>query len=85
MHGRSHAAKTKSERSDAARSACLLGAAEREHRTGHSLEDRFESDIIPQLRHLLGEQAFLVAWVQGQAMSLDETVRYAIEELPRML
>src|SRR5262249_21613420 len=66
--------------------ARLVGAAEHlhgVHRVPLSPVDRRDYDVVPGLRAALGEEMFAAAWAQGQAMSLDEAVRYATEVLDR--
>lgn len=68
-----------------ARGARLLGA-------GASVNPRFGSlysspdlrvdgeDSVATVRSVLGEEAFAKAWAEGQAMTLDEAVEYALAE-----
>lgn len=65
-----------------ARAARLFAAAERQRET-HDLPlppvDRGDYDAAPSLRALLGHEAFEAAWAQGQAMSMEQAVAYAVE------
>ena len=37
-------------------------------------------ELVTALRASLGEDAFAAAWAEGEAVSLDEAVAYAMEE-----
>jgi hypothetical protein len=63
---------------------CLAGASAR-LRDGTSAEPsqieqaELESVLAP-IRHELGEAAVAAAWAEGQAMTLEEAIEYALEE-----
>jgi tetratricopeptide (TPR) repeat protein len=67
------------------RAAQLLGAAETLLKAIHSQldrADRTESERnLAYVRAQLDEAAFTAAWMEGQAMTLEQAVAYALEEL----
>ena len=66
------------------RAARLIGAAENFYtplRFEMSAKERAEHDrVIAAARLALGEEAFAKAWAEGQSMSLEEAVIYALDE-----
>jgi predicted ATPase/DNA-binding SARP family transcriptional activator len=66
------------------RATRLLGAAENSYapiRFEMSAKERAEHDqAIASARAALGEEAFAKAWAEGQAMTLEEAVAYALED-----
>jgi Tfp pilus assembly protein PilF len=68
----------------AERAARLFGAAERLREAGGVLlypADRAEYDLsVAAARTALGEQAFAMAWAEGQAIPLEQAIRAALEE-----
>ena len=64
------------------RSALLFGAADALYpplRFEMSARERVEHDqAVAAARAVLGEDAFAKAWAEGQAMSLEEAVAYAL-------
>jgi hypothetical protein len=40
----------------------------------------YERDVA-LARAQLGEEAFVIAWATGQAMSLEQAIAYALEEI----
>jgi predicted ATPase/DNA-binding CsgD family transcriptional regulator len=70
----------------ALRAARLLGAAAAlQEVTGDFLEpvDRADYDAnVAMTRARLSEQAFAAAWAEGQAMTMDEAIAYALEPIP---
>ena len=68
-----------------ARAVRLLGAADAIHqatgrRTPASVRQDQETEST-LLREALGDAAFETAWNEGRAMSVDQAVRYALEEI----
>ena len=65
------------------RAAQLLGARESIHDSiGSNLDpglQRFHTSFIVQTRAMLDEPAFVSAWGEGRAMTLDEAVAYALD------
>jgi len=65
------------------RAARLLGAAEMLAEEFPEAERPFwHKEIapkVPELRGSMGEEAFVQAWEEGRAMSMEEAVRYALE------
>ena len=70
----------------ALRAAKLLGAADTQIKAGASYWDAAESRYIERAVSMavaqLGEPAFEEAWVEGQAMTLEQAVDYALETEP---
>ena len=66
-----------------ARAVRLFGAecARRPGRLVIRPGERYEEDLAHG-RRALGSAAFLATWSEGQAMSLDEAVAYALAEAP---
>lgn len=68
-----------------ARAVRLLGAADAIQRAaGRSTPARVREQIDTEtvlLRQELGEEAFAAAWNEGRAMTIDQAVRYALEEI----
>src|SRR5205814_981860 len=67
------------------RAACLFAAASgiRESRGAEWFEGEVRPDPTPhiaRLRSVFGKEAFDETWAQGQAMTLDEALDYALEE-----
>jgi predicted ATPase/DNA-binding SARP family transcriptional activator len=66
------------------RAARLFGASQKFHSPflfEMSAKERAEHDeVIAAICASLGEQAFAAAWEQGKTMTLDEAVKYALEE-----
>jgi len=66
------------------RTARLFGAVETLYvplRFEMSAAERAEHDqAVAATRAALGEEAFSAAWAEGQAMTLEEAVAYALEE-----
>jgi hypothetical protein len=63
--------------------AQLLAAARLHEEIGHMHPvDRgdYERDVA-LARAQLGEEAFVIAWATGQAMSLEQAIAYALEEI----
>ncbi len=64
-----------------ARAVSVFGAAERQRET-HNMPlpplDRSDYNAVPQLRATLGEEFFTIAWAEGQVMTLDQAVAYAL-------
>jgi predicted ATPase/DNA-binding CsgD family transcriptional regulator len=71
-------------RGDPERAARLLGASDALFKTmglGLQPPDQPEIDRYKtSMREQLGEKAFKTAWEQGQAMSLEQAIAYALEE-----
>ena len=69
---------------DARRAARLLGAAAAHiERSGTKLAQTDRDDIewaIATVRRKLDEATWQAAWAEGQAMSLEQAVAYALEE-----
>jgi tetratricopeptide (TPR) repeat protein len=68
------------------RGARLAGAASKLRDLIHApiplvSRDAIERDLA-RARATLGEEAFAAAWVEGQAMTLEQAVAYALEEPP---
>jgi predicted ATPase/DNA-binding SARP family transcriptional activator len=66
------------------RAARLLGATEGWHQnfkfTRTPLERQERESAISFLRQALGEEAFEIAWQEGQAMPLEQTIEYARQQ-----
>jgi hypothetical protein len=73
-------------RGQAARGVTLLAACARSEGplgTVHMPAVRAEAPgFLERARQALGEAAYGAAWAEGQAMTLDEAVAYALEEAP---
>jgi tetratricopeptide (TPR) repeat protein len=71
-------------RLDTERAARLLGAAEalRQSKTVPSMpwERRQCERAVAAVRGCLGERAFAAAWAEGQAMTVQQAVEYALQE-----
>ena len=67
------------------RATCLLGATEAWHaRFYHSRTPRERQEreaCIAALRAAMAEQAFAAAWAEGETMTQEQAVAYALEEL----
>jgi predicted ATPase/DNA-binding CsgD family transcriptional regulator len=65
--------------------ACLLGATHTWHTktqlTRSPRERQEREDCIATLRTRVSEEAFATAWAEGQALSQEQAVAYALEEL----
>ena len=67
------------------RAACLRGATAALHeqtgrRTSPWVREEAEAELA-LLRDTLGESAFEAAWEEGRALTIDQAVRYALEEI----
>jgi hypothetical protein len=47
-----------------------------------SVEQKDREQLLRRVREELGDEAFLQAWEEGRAVSLDEAVVYALGERP---
>ncbi|HZO25026.1 MAG TPA: LuxR C-terminal-related transcriptional regulator [Chloroflexota bacterium] len=65
---------------DATRLFSAIDAFRHQHRLGplHNM-DRELDRALPMLRHGLGEQEFAQAWAEGQTMTFEQIVTYALE------
>jgi len=68
---------------DAACAARLLGAAQALRSAAgvdlNPLQHPLHEDAVAATRAALGEEAFAAAWAEGQAMTLEQAVAYALE------
>ena len=71
---------------DAEGAARLFGAAEALRQAIgapiHPPESALYESCIEAVRCRLGRQAFEAAWAEGRALSLEQAVAFALEELP---
>jgi hypothetical protein len=67
---------------EAARGTRLFGAAEKQRGT-HDLPlnpvDRADYVSLISLRAMLGTTAFTLAWAEGQAMTVEQAIEYALK------
>jgi predicted ATPase/DNA-binding SARP family transcriptional activator/class 3 adenylate cyclase len=83
VHGLAGLAAVAGESGQGQRAARLLGAAEQLRRTSHSplfpCERADYECSVAMTRAVLSEDVFSDAWQQGQSLSIDQAVRYALE------
>ncbi len=77
-----HLSKLSAAQKEYERAARLLAAAEKQRVDVGLQEGTRQAREMTAARGVLGEKAFAAAWRKGQAMTLDEAVKYALEEDP---
>lgn len=65
-----------------ARAACLLGAGMRLRPESWPPDTAIAERLIAETRARLAPEVFDAAWAEGQAMSLEEAIAFALEDLP---